>query len=136
VDKRLSPLIAFGIIIGLAILVAGAFQLVKNDSNSAELPVINNPKGCTAEAKLCSDGSAVGRSGPNCEFAECPVENNNCVGEGEKFWTRMQGPASKQCCEGLSEINAGIMDEAYCTNCGDGICKNPETAIGCPADCK
>lgn len=27
---------------------------------------------CTQEAKLCPDGSAVGRTGPNCEFAECP----------------------------------------------------------------
>ena len=26
---------------------------------------------CTQEAKLCPDGSAVGRTGPNCEFAEC-----------------------------------------------------------------
>ena len=25
------------------------------------------------EAKLCPDGSSVGREGPNCEFAECPV---------------------------------------------------------------
>lgn len=29
---------------------------------------------CTMEAKLCSDGSAVGRTGPNCEFAKCPGE--------------------------------------------------------------
>ena len=28
---------------------------------------------CTEEAKLCPDGSAVGRTGPNCEFAECPL---------------------------------------------------------------
>lgn len=27
---------------------------------------------CTMEAKLCPDGSSVGRSGPNCEFAPCP----------------------------------------------------------------
>ncbi len=27
---------------------------------------------CTLEAKICPDGSAVGRTGPNCEFAECP----------------------------------------------------------------
>ena len=27
---------------------------------------------CTQEAKLCPDGSAVGRTGPNCEFAPCP----------------------------------------------------------------
>ncbi len=29
---------------------------------------------CTMEAKLCSDGSAVGRSGPRCEFAACPQD--------------------------------------------------------------
>lgn len=27
---------------------------------------------CTMEAKLCPDGSAVGRTGPNCEFTACP----------------------------------------------------------------
>ena len=30
------------------------------------------PQGCTEEAKTCPDGSAVGRTGPNCEFAPCP----------------------------------------------------------------
>lgn len=29
-------------------------------------------KACTMEAKLCPDGSSVGRGGPNCEFAACP----------------------------------------------------------------
>jgi hypothetical protein len=32
------------------------------------------PVGCTSEAKVCPDGSAVGRTGPNCEFAACPNE--------------------------------------------------------------
>lgn len=27
---------------------------------------------CTADAKMCPDGSFVGRIGPNCEFAPCP----------------------------------------------------------------
>ena len=27
---------------------------------------------CTQEAKICPDGSAVGRSGPKCEFSDCP----------------------------------------------------------------
>ena len=27
---------------------------------------------CTMEAKLCPDGSYVGRTGPNCEFTPCP----------------------------------------------------------------
>ncbi|MDO8514240.1 MAG: hypothetical protein Q7S50_01720, partial [bacterium] len=30
------------------------------------------PVACTMEAKICPDGSSVGRSGPNCEFATCP----------------------------------------------------------------
>ena len=30
---------------------------------------------CSQDAKLCPDGSAVGRVGPNCEFAACPTSN-------------------------------------------------------------
>lgn len=30
------------------------------------------PTLCTQEAKVCPDGSSVGRTGPNCEFASCP----------------------------------------------------------------
>ena len=32
----------------------------------------NGPVACTEEAKICPDGSAVGRVGPHCEFSECP----------------------------------------------------------------
>lgn len=28
---------------------------------------------CTKEAKVCDDGSVVGRVGPDCEFAPCPI---------------------------------------------------------------
>ena len=31
------------------------------------------PTACTMEAKLCPDGSSVGRTLPNCEFAPCPA---------------------------------------------------------------
>lgn len=30
-------------------------------------------KACTQEAKICPDGTAVARKGPNCEFAPCPA---------------------------------------------------------------
>ncbi|MCX6776958.1 MAG: serpin family protein [Candidatus Micrarchaeota archaeon] len=36
----------------------------------------NQPNACTEEAKLCPDGTAVGRVGPNCEFAPCPNVTN------------------------------------------------------------
>jgi len=40
--------------------------------------VVPQPRGpmpafCTEEAKICPDGSAVGRTGPNCEFAPCTL---------------------------------------------------------------
>lgn len=38
-----------------------------------KLPVPLTPTVCTKESKSCPDGTAVGRSGPNCEFAPCPV---------------------------------------------------------------
>ncbi len=31
------------------------------------------PKACTQETRQCPDGSYVSRTGPNCEFAECPA---------------------------------------------------------------
>lgn len=34
--------------------------------------ISQSQKACTMEAKTCPDGSSVGRSGPNCEFAACP----------------------------------------------------------------
>lgn len=46
--------------------------------DSALTPTTNtNTQGsvCTADAKLCSDGSYVGRTGPSCQFAACPTGN-------------------------------------------------------------
>jgi hypothetical protein len=65
----------------------GEYRVDLNSQN--EIPVTNlNPQvkveiipnhtnddgavACTMDAKICADGSAVGRSGPNCEFAPCP----------------------------------------------------------------
>ncbi len=36
-------------------------------------PPKNEGIACTMDARICSDGSAVGRTGPNCEFAPCPT---------------------------------------------------------------
>src|SRR3989344_2434574 len=35
-----------------------------------------SPVACTMEAKICPDGTSVGRTGPKCEFAACPGETN------------------------------------------------------------
>lgn len=50
---------------------------VKSPSNTVEptAPTTGSsvrPIACTMEARICPDGSSVGRSGPNCEFTPCP----------------------------------------------------------------
>lgn len=49
--------------------VAGSFQLIPK---IVEKIGAKNGVACTMEAKLCPDGSYVGRSGPKCEFTPCP----------------------------------------------------------------
>lgn len=39
--------------------------------------VNNRQTACTNEAKICPDGSAVGRTGPDCAFAPCPSALTN-----------------------------------------------------------
>lgn len=47
-------------------VAAGSYYLWQKSSSNS------NQTACTMEAKQCEDGSYVGRTGPNCEFAECP----------------------------------------------------------------
>ncbi len=82
-------------IIILIILVGGFFALNSYIYNEKQAPIgtpntpgvgtSTNPDGtptpspnpepyaCTADAKICPDGSAVGRTGPKCEFMACPA---------------------------------------------------------------
>ncbi len=63
--------ILFVIVLGLAVLVYIKFhkEPVNNDGS--------NQVACTMEAKLCPDGSYVGRIGPKCEFKACPTSQGN-----------------------------------------------------------
>lgn len=72
------------IFISIISLFIACFSLWQSFSKDVSLPstanpIIQNPKieepkgiACTLEAKLCPDGSSVGRSGPDCVFSECP----------------------------------------------------------------
>jgi serpin B len=51
-------------VVGL-LLAAGALMLLASGPDETGIA-------CTADAMICPDGSAVGRVGPNCEFAPCP----------------------------------------------------------------
>src|SRR3989338_6030712 len=52
----------------------------------AACAVTEQPVACTKEAKICPDGTAVGRIPPNCEFEECPTTNGcNYDSEAKKY---------------------------------------------------
>jgi len=72
--KRRLIISVFVVVLGVLIIAAaaGAYWYFSK----------SKPVACTEEAKICPDGSFVGRAGPNCEFAECPSGTNdgqNCI---------------------------------------------------------
>lgn len=69
-------------IISIVFLLAVSFFIVVyNTSGSGNQTNTTNTTACTMEAKICPDGSSVGRTLPNCDFAPCPTE------PGLKTWT-------------------------------------------------
>lgn len=93
-NKNVSPLIAWSIIGLMAIIFSATYFLILpyngNDITTSTANIVpGRPNGnsgsnvdngrknrssdiCPQDAKQCPDGSAVGRTGPNCEFAACP----------------------------------------------------------------
>ncbi len=65
------------VVIALLLVGGGAYAYSQMDAAETEngAAVV-----CTMDAKLCSDGSYVGRTGPNCEFAQCPAGNATSTG--------------------------------------------------------
>lgn len=64
--KISKPLIIGLIFAILVILGIGAYLFIQAKSE-------NKNVACTMEAKICPDGSSVGRQGQKCEFAPCPT---------------------------------------------------------------
>jgi hypothetical protein len=73
-ENGFSSLIGIAIVVATTIVLVGGvfgYQYLTQPKDGSQDQ--NQQTACTMEAKVCSDGSAVGRSGPNCEFAECPA---------------------------------------------------------------
>ena len=64
-NKGIASILIVLIIVGVLVLGGGTYYFWTKKTQK--------PVGCTQEAKICPDGSAVGRTGPNCEFAPCPT---------------------------------------------------------------
>jgi hypothetical protein len=66
---------AYTIIVLAVLVVAGIAYAYRVNSLKDQTEGIPPGVVCTMDAKLCPDGSYVGRQGPNCEFAQCPGTN-------------------------------------------------------------
>lgn len=67
--NKFDPKIFMVIFVGISAVIAfilGGFFLGQNPNVDVDQIA------CTQEAKICPDGTAVGRTGPKCEFAPCP----------------------------------------------------------------
>lgn len=60
-----------GVVIGL--LLGGLVWYTRRAPVMDAQIISPQPVACTMEAKVCPDGSYVGRVGPRCEFAACPT---------------------------------------------------------------
>lgn len=65
-------IVSFLFLIDTAIMPANSNQTTNRTANKNADNVA-----CTLEAKICPDGSAVGRTGPDCDFSACPTVNTN-----------------------------------------------------------
>lgn len=76
IKKYAEGLATIWLVVAGFILLAGSWSWYYIDDIKLYLNA-KNKTACTMEAKLCSDGSYVGRSGPNCEFSECANVGSN-----------------------------------------------------------
>lgn len=72
--------------------------------------ITSNKVACTMEAKICPDGSAVGRTGPKCEFEKCPNESN----ENNSY---VAPPKEATSCEQDSDCKIVDKDISCCSKC-------------------
>lgn len=79
---------------------------------------------CTQDAKLCPDGSYVGRTGPNCEFSACPntptngaaTDGNEGISVGEPYSYEGEILAGSMAMSPLIDFNKNDYERALQTD--------------------
>src|SRR3989338_83728 len=70
-------------------------------------------KVCTAEGKVCPDGSVVGRIGPNCEFEKCPSNEGKVIDVGS-YKVDITCAQDRDCILVNKELQLGCCDAGRC----------------------
>lgn len=101
--KSSKPTSGFGtlgilIIAAAVLMLAGGWYFVYQRFAK---PADTGRTACTLEAKLCPDGKTyVSRTGPNCEFAECPKGNINGQQYDQKTFCKINSDCVLFSCSG------------------------------------
>lgn len=66
-QSYLMPVFIIFVVLVISLITASYMLASKQSARNA-----NNGRACTEEARVCPDGTAVGRSGPDCAFDRCP----------------------------------------------------------------
>ncbi|GEM_PF-2990518 len=117
ISKKLIFLI-LGFLILLIGISAGTYFLGKNSNKQTPTPAPDQ-KACSQEAKICPDGSAVGRTGPNCEFAACPISNSTIITNYSSFLDKIKTLTTASSYNSLIEMQS--TDEIECDPGADYI---------------
>ena len=123
-----APLSYSVTVVGVDVLrCPGCFNVhLQRNDNQEELTVnirnwgISGPVACTLDAKICPDGTAVGRVAPDCEFGPCPSGKMNeelCESAGGS-WNECSSRC-KLANQGRDDISCIAVCESLC-EC-DGI---------------
>jgi len=115
--KKLAIQISIGVLIIIVILVVMAALIGKRQVKNAPGNVVppGKTRACTEEAKLCPDGTSVGRTGPNCDFAPCPnmINEKNIISCKANDDCIVTFTAENSCCSGCTPeiINRQIFNK-------------------------
>ncbi|MBI3631763.1 MAG: hypothetical protein HY219_02765 [Candidatus Staskawiczbacteria bacterium] len=74
-EEKGNLALAIAVVVGFTAVITLGLYLIYDKSLITSLftKKQEKPVACAQEAKVCPDGSSVGRTGPNCEFADCPT---------------------------------------------------------------
>lgn len=90
-----------------------SFQKMTGVQNQEEvIPTPTEEIACTMEAKICPDGSSVGRVPPDCDFAACPNSETLYACPENNYVNCMPGPIESR----NAECNLQFIDWAQ-ANC-------------------
>ena len=100
------------------------FCVVSTETKTAQVEWIcgsGNGSACTTEAKICPDGTAVGRTGPNCEFAPCPAETSckgaTCPTGGDLISCTAESRKADVCADLYDPVCASVQVECIKAPC-------------------